>query len=164
MIRNLLPLFALFVALNTSGCLLFTSDTRPEDERGPGDGMIWPRYKFMKTPGNVEVDVPEVLWEAPTLLKEAFAEIDAAMLPHPELSHWFIRIRESMIFVPHAFQYGATWARGVTHRPQARLDVGWQFMGERKRLPALEHERDHALHPEDPCFGHGDECGNGGNH
>jgi hypothetical protein len=100
------------------------------------------------TPGGVPVTVPSFVARVPTLTADALAEIDAAGIP----AGW------SVVIVVPAFESSHSetgLARGL-HDPEARvLTVGWRIRPyeDRPLLPALLHERDHAV-TGDADFGH----------
>lgn len=102
------------------------------------------------TPGGVPVRY--AAWLRPDERSEASAQIDGAGVPPGWSVEVTIPVWES--------RDGSRLMTGVTDFDNKRIIVGWRALPYLLPLPALEHEVEHALHPEDICWGHnpGDPC------
>ncbi len=117
----------------------------------PAAGPL-PLAGYTVTQGGTVVSYPAWLAAYPVAQAEAETAIDALNPPIPD--GWVVEI------MPLEFVHPANPALIVTGL--ASLDERRLLVGFRSRfacngtpvLPALEHERDHALHPDEPCFGH----------
>lgn len=140
------------------GLILFLSGCVGLEKQTDKPGFYWPDYKNYQTPSGWIVEVPAPLWSYPDLVDQALSEVDISFNPYrDQLLGWTVIIREPIYFMyGDNSYYDDSWVRGSTNFARKEISVGWRVRGLDRTLvlPALDHERDHALHPEDPLYGH----------